>query len=362
MPNARCRVFENGKLVNIPSPYADGGGAVAVKVSPRTLALDVEWAPAELPQTARYPFRKRYHLDMGWTQDEGVACRLHNIGFSACSTLEDNIIDFQVAYNNPQTGKSRDVEGELLGFHDAALLPPVPPVSNVVAQAAPRQQLVGASASPVVQPRLPAAGSSGAGAPAARPGVQDQGSVTGVQTTKVNIELHMAFSLDPNDFDLLDVQWKGVPYDVQDLLTKLYPTKMAMTWRLGRGGHQVVGAVLAVDGRSASEQPKPTDAGGKTTLKLFVPNSGNRFITIHVEPPAGQKNETGPPAGPGLTDKDARNKFLFRPFTLMLAVDDTGALIEPLCGVFTADSEPEPGREVARVCPIDRGCKAAEKR
>ena len=210
-----------------------------------------------------------------------------------------------------------------------------------------RQQLVGGGPASDAQLRLPATGSAGAAGPAASPGVQNQGSITGVQTTKVNIELHMAFSLDPDDFDLLDVPWKGAPYNVREQLTELYPSKKSMTWRLGRGGHEVVGAVLTIDGRNTADQPKPTDAGGKTTLKLFVPDNGTRFITIRVEPPDGQKNETGLPAGPGLTNKDTKNKFLFRPFTLMLAVDDTGALNEPLCGVFPQN----PARSLAEKSP-----------
>jgi hypothetical protein len=32
MPGARCRVFENGRQINLESPYADGRGAIIVNV------------------------------------------------------------------------------------------------------------------------------------------------------------------------------------------------------------------------------------------------------------------------------------------------------------------------------------------
>src|SRR4051794_31981598 len=69
---ARCRVFENGKLINLESPWADGAGAVSVEIFHSTRALRLEWAPAELPMDPHYPFRKAYHVDLGDHQDEGV--------------------------------------------------------------------------------------------------------------------------------------------------------------------------------------------------------------------------------------------------------------------------------------------------
>jgi N-acetyl-anhydromuramyl-L-alanine amidase AmpD len=337
MPGARCRILENGKLVNLDAPYADGSGAVTVQLSPTTRALEVEWAPASLPQTPRYPFRKRYHVDVGQSQHDGVARRLHNLGFSSWPTLPENVLAFQQIYSLPPTGRAADVENDLVVYHDDALLPPVPP-SSAPAPGAPggqRHQLVAGQ-----NPAALEAAAPGGGGPGAAPGAQAQGSVTGVQTTRVAIELHMAFSLDPDSFRKLDTPWKDAPYNIAKLLEELYPTKQRMTWRLGgRGSHPVVGAVLKVEGHHASKQPPPTNAQGRTVLDLFVPKGGEPFIRVTVEPAPGQKNDTRKPAGPKLTDEKTSAPFLFRPFTLTLGIDDSGALVTSACDVIPDEPE-----------------------
>jgi len=40
----RCRVFENGRLLNVDDPYAEGG-ILVVRVLPTTSELFLEWAP-----------------------------------------------------------------------------------------------------------------------------------------------------------------------------------------------------------------------------------------------------------------------------------------------------------------------------
>src|SRR4051812_32362507 len=91
MPGARCRILENGQLVNKNAPFADGGGGVAVKIRASTRVLDIEWAPPECPETLGYPFRKRYHVDLGEDGDESLRRRLHNLGFPPDPAMEDGI-------------------------------------------------------------------------------------------------------------------------------------------------------------------------------------------------------------------------------------------------------------------------------
>lgn len=127
MPGARCRVLENGQLLNKESPYADGSGAVSVKIRPDSRSLEVEWVPKGLPQGSWYPYQKLYYLDMGEESDEGVQRRLHNLGFSSHATLEENIRDFERTYRKLETGRAKHVEGELAEYHDKGKLPPFPP-------------------------------------------------------------------------------------------------------------------------------------------------------------------------------------------------------------------------------------------
>src|SRR5262245_295433 len=63
MAGARCRVLENGSLINHDSPYADGSGAVRVEVRPGSKRLVIEWAPKDTPSAEIYPFRCGYYLD-----------------------------------------------------------------------------------------------------------------------------------------------------------------------------------------------------------------------------------------------------------------------------------------------------------
>ena len=134
MPGARCRVLENGKLINLGSPYADGEGSVLVRIQPTTKTLELEWAPYDTPRQGRYPHRKLYYVDMGQDQDDRVQRRLANIGFSLYETLERNVEDFKEAYvaePEPHNGRAEEIYPYLTAFNDGAALPPrgtkVPP-------------------------------------------------------------------------------------------------------------------------------------------------------------------------------------------------------------------------------------------
>ena len=126
MPQARCRVVENGTLINLDAPYADAAGVVTVRARPHTTRLQLEWAPRDTPEGEFYPYRRLYYLDLGKTLEEGAERRLHNLGFGFHPTVEQNVRDFQRVYKQQSTGRVEDVYSELVAFHDAGLLPPIP--------------------------------------------------------------------------------------------------------------------------------------------------------------------------------------------------------------------------------------------
>jgi hypothetical protein len=172
MPGARCRVLEDGHLLNKEHPYADGGGAVPVEVRTGSHVLQVEWAPASLPEGPGYPYRKQYHLHLGESRDEGVERRLHNIGFSAQAELADNIRDYQRAYRKTPTGEVGDVVHELAVYHDEGTLPPLP---SSKAKLGPTDQ----------KPPPPPAG-AGAKPPG---GVGKKGSAGAIQMTELRVRV-----------------------------------------------------------------------------------------------------------------------------------------------------------------------------
>jgi hypothetical protein len=168
MPGARCRIVENGKLLNKESPYADGKAEIGVKLRPGARSLEIEWSPAHVPQQEPYPFRKLYHVDLGDSRDNWVHRRLHNIGFSQEPMLEDNVRDFQRAYHHAVTGRPEDVEGELGVYHDRGALPPLPKTQRAKLDLA--------------APPAPAGPSPGGGTKA-------KGSVTGVKPLKLLVRV-----------------------------------------------------------------------------------------------------------------------------------------------------------------------------
>jgi len=192
MKGARCRVLENGELINKEAPYADGSGAVPVKFRPSTRVLELEWVPAELPLGPGYPYRKRYYLDLGEGSEAGAHRRLHNLGFSVHRSLDENIQDFQQTYLQTPTGNVDDVAVELASFHDDGTLPPLPRSSETNA----KSQLIGDKGPPMMIGQ--GTGAGGTGGPAAigkgsgagvTGGVKPQGSATAVLMTKLRIRV-----------------------------------------------------------------------------------------------------------------------------------------------------------------------------
>jgi hypothetical protein len=128
MPGARCRVWRGATLVNRGQPYADGNGGVELELTRRDRTLLVEWAPSDVPADPNLPYRISYHVDLGRELEDGVARRLHNIGFCLAPSLEDNVRAFQRTYGPPGapvTGRPEDIDAQLAAYHDAALLPPL---------------------------------------------------------------------------------------------------------------------------------------------------------------------------------------------------------------------------------------------
>ncbi|MFO0757620.1 MAG: N-acetylmuramoyl-L-alanine amidase [Byssovorax sp.] len=349
MPGARCRVVYGGRLLNKDTPFADGSGAVSVKVHRGTRSLELEWAPAHVPQGPRYPFRKLYHLDLGEGREEGVERRLSNIGFSSRTKLDDNVRDFQQAYDLAVTGRPEDIEVELAGYHDDGALPPVRRGKS--GDRAARFALL-PDASDAKAKGAPPAGAPPPG------GVKSQGSAAAVQTTRVRIELHMAFSIDPDDMAKDDdVTWDGVPYDGPALIRTLYPSASAQTWRLGaRGARPVVGATLTIQGElNVPDQTAKTGPDGAAVLTLDVTGQDQNLIRIDVRMDDKQTNTTGKPAGPDLTDEKTDAPFLFRPFSLFFGVDATGALIAEQCMAMPAVPLPRFVRVISATTNGTRG-------
>lgn len=186
MPGARCRVLENGVLLNKSSPFADGSGGLDIEVRPDTRVLDLEWVPPSLPLGPGYPYRKRYYLNLGEARDDGVHRRLHNLGFSHHRTLEDNIREMQRTYLQPETGRPQDVAAQLAAFHDDGVLPPIPP-SSPSGTVAPASSVAARGRTHALKDAP--TGSSPFAGPAPAGGMKPQGSATAVQITKLRIQV-----------------------------------------------------------------------------------------------------------------------------------------------------------------------------
>ena len=133
MPGARCRVWDEGRLINQDVPYADGAGSLQLVVPAATIRLLVEWAPNNVPIAPAYPYRLHYRLDMGAASDDRVGNRLHNMGFNLEADLDRNVRAWQCSYGPPgltPTGRPGDVAPQVALYHDQALLPPLPPTAG----------------------------------------------------------------------------------------------------------------------------------------------------------------------------------------------------------------------------------------
>jgi N-acetylmuramoyl-L-alanine amidase len=127
IPHARCRVLYQGRVLNEDQPNADAEGWLSVIVRAPVRMVTLEWAPPDIPLVPRYPFRKHYHVEI--EEEHGrlsLRRRLHNLGFSTRGRLEDNVKEFQRAFDHEEiTGDVEDIRHDLIRFHDEGGIPPL---------------------------------------------------------------------------------------------------------------------------------------------------------------------------------------------------------------------------------------------
>jgi N-acetyl-anhydromuramyl-L-alanine amidase AmpD len=341
MPNAKCRVYENGRLLE-DAVEARPDGGVALRVRPSSRTLWVEWAPDDTPLREPYPFHTRYHLTHDVSISRGVDSRLANAGFDGHTNRRKNIRSFQRAYHLDDTGRARDVSAILKRFNDDALLPPVPPpappiAQNQFAQGQTAQSQTAKKKAPKqpVQPAQPG------------PTSPSRGVVSGVQTTQLRIVLAHTFALFKEDVEQFDEPWPGTPdstngdhqhgtYDAHRLLDTLHPKIPGartpfdkLRRRIRRFRRLIQGASIAASQPAGPAlQTQTTDVNGVANFNLLpLRGTGISVLSFTVSPPPGQLNETGLPAGPGLTDETTTAPRLFRSFTLLVTFTNAGAVM-----------------------------------
>ena len=331
MPGAKCQIIAGGKVISTGEAAGPDAGLV-VEIAPTTTTLFVEWAPADLPQGPRFPYRKLYHVKHAFEVDQRVQSRLHNIGFSGQTSLRENVLDFQRSYALTPTGVASDIDGVLRAFHDEGTLPPVEK---------------GAAAPPVAAPtraKQLAFVPKNDPPPAGAPQNPNQGSAAAIQTTKVRIKLVRAFTLFKEDFEQFDdVVWQGEQSDNHEHrygtydAHKLWEELLSKTYRLGP--NPIEGALITAS--EPSDDPigeAKTDAQGVAVFNLPTTPPDSQVIAFTVEPPDGQLNATGLPAGPDLTDENTSALFLYRRFTLLVKLDATGAVVSDEAVVIPNDN------------------------
>lgn len=341
MPRARCRVFENGRLIN-PRPHADAGGRLELDLRPDTQVLELEWAPEDTPLEAHYPFRKQYHLNVATRRlDERVAQRLHNIGFSAHPALRDNVVDFQREYPlhpGEPSGEPADVDLQLFAFHDAALLPPL----DTQSQAFDAPASLPAAPTPAALPNQTAGGGTG--------------SAAAVHITTLTIQLNVGFALFESDFKQ-GADWPmptgaskalqgALRYDLQRMVHKHGGSSRGGSWKWiqGRGGAAIRDATLTVtfvaNGKKET-RVETTQFNGRAVFRKIpahlledLEQNPVSNLRVDVTPVAKHLNVAGVEAGPQLSDPDMKKDFLFREFSFGLHINDKGVLTPSSAHVF----------------------------
>lgn len=119
MPGARCRVYEQGRLLTPEPSSADGAGELRVELRAGTATLRVEWAPPNMPAHEFLPYRKIYNVKMSdEAGDVGLDRRLANLGFARGRRRSDNVADYQRAYSRDPNGNADEIRLEVLERHD----------------------------------------------------------------------------------------------------------------------------------------------------------------------------------------------------------------------------------------------------
>lgn len=326
MPGARCRVLEGGKLVNRTSPYADGGGAVVVDILPTTRVLALEWAPAALPEGPRYPYRRLYHVDLGTETAVGVERRLANIGFTAHTTLDDNIRDFERAYvlADTTTGEPDAVKPTLALFHDDGALPPlgtkVPPSSG-----AGQRSALAKTAPDAPKDRGTVAQSA-------------NGAAAAIRRKALRVQLVRAFCLRKGDLTATKAPSPEALSNPDELLDELYPSELARSYRFPKSSaHAVKKASLTLFLDGVKVKTELTDDDGVVAFDLSAAKKNGVVRIVGLPPDENalgkgtkakkkrlQLNRTLAPAGPAMTDASTSEEHLYRPFVVTLKLDGDG--------------------------------------
>ncbi len=128
MPGARCRVYEQGRLLTPEPSSTDGAGELRVELREGTATLRVEWAPSNLPAHEFLPYRKVYNVKMSDDDgDVGLDRRLANLGFARGRRRRDNVADYQRAYSREPSGNADEIRLEVLERHDNGTVTPFHP-------------------------------------------------------------------------------------------------------------------------------------------------------------------------------------------------------------------------------------------
>lgn len=326
MPGARCRVLENGRMINLDAPFAKGDGSVSVRIKPTTRHLFLEWAPGDVPQSPYLPYRSRYNVTLGEDTHERVQLRLANLGFVAERDLGGNVADFERGYTyaDPPTREPSSIETLLVGYHDSGALPPI----GTKVPAEPVK-----SADKQLAPSLAKKGDENKKqAPAATPKQASTGSASSVILPKIQINLSMAFAVSVDDLSIPEKRTVEALADPEAILKeygRLVPAKPQ--------GIAIEKATLVAfsDGKELSRAKTGSDGWATLGLEGASPKAKVRIVAV---PPdenetAGaskakkkrlQLNPTNGPAAPRMPGADFTLARMFRLFVLDLTLDEGG--------------------------------------
>ena len=279
MAGARCRVLYQGRVVNESAPNADGEGWITIDVPRPPRTVTIEWAPKDTPLERKYPFRRRYYVDLDEKNDrESQRRRLHNLGFSSFATLEGNISDFKRAFDyDNDTGELDDIREDLIEFHDEAGVPSIDDDGPLGAEttsflgfaAGPRRSIAAKTTRkkkptkgrvPPPATETPTGGGNGAGVGAARP------PAAGL----IEVVVASMFA-QPLVGSSTSTRWAP-------LNSHFVPSA---TFKLFDSSNSVVAAF------DTANSSKKTDSSGKTKLDLRAVADG--IYVLRVNPPSGHE-------------------------------------------------------------------------
>lgn len=234
MPGARCRVYEQGRLLTPDPTTSDGAGELRVEINASTSTLRVEWAPANMPPHQFLPYHKTYNVKMGGDADVGLDRRLANLGFSRGKRREDNVRDYQRAYTRPETGDAEEIRLEVLDRHDngaVEVFHPQEPAGTPVGSSPQTRALLGSPAtSPTPRKQLVPNGQSAGGGNGAGQTTSTGQNVQGAAVPDAsNMVLYVAVEPDFPELDPTAVKLTVMPVDVPGMTAEQRATPVQPT-------------------------------------------------------------------------------------------------------------------------------------